>query len=67
MGVEVGPDWDEPSGTEASTASHQGAQQLGLAGTVSQHTVTRPAGMTRLGDSDFGGGPTTPMVPSTWR
>lgn len=64
MEVEVEPDWDEPPGT---AASHQGAHRLGLAGTVNKENVTEATGLATLNDDDFGGGPTTPMLPSTWR
>lgn len=66
LGVEVDPDWDDAAGAEPS-ASHHGAEKLGLAGTVSRDTATKAAGLSRLEDGDFGSGPTTPMVPSTWR
>lgn len=66
MGVGVDPDWNEPPGTEAPRASLQGAERLGVAGTANHDTVPRASSLTRL-DDDFGGGPTTPMLPSTWR
>ncbi|MFV8321265.1 PPE family protein [Mycobacterium sp. 23] len=67
MGVDVDPDWDEPPGSVVSTASRHGAERFGLAGTVSRDTATEAAGLARLSDSDFGDGPTTPMLPSNWR
>lgn len=67
MEVEVDPDWDEPCGTDASTASDHGAESFGLAGTVTRANAIQAAGLTTLKDDDFGGGPITPMVPSTWR
>ncbi|MDP7701573.1 PPE family protein [Mycobacterium sp. TY815] len=67
MDGDVEPDWDEPLGTPDSTASDRGAQRLGLAGTLSQDTVTQAAGLTRLHDGQFDDGPTLPMLPNTWR
>lgn len=67
MEVEVDPDWDEPCGTDVSTASDHGAESFGLAGTVTRANAIQAAGLTTLKDDDFGGGPITPMVPSTWR
>lgn len=48
------------------TASDQGAGPQGYAGTLPKNAA--PAvGLTRLAGDDFGSGPATPMVPSTWR
>ncbi|ALL56271.1 PPE family protein [Mycobacterium haemophilum DSM 44634] len=43
-----------------------GAESLGFAGTVRNEAVVEVAGLTTLAGDDFGGGPTMPMVPSTW-
>jgi hypothetical protein len=67
MGGDVDPDWDEPSGDPGSAASEGGAQRLGLAGTVSRDTAPPAAGLMRLDDGHFDGGPATPMLPTTWR
>lgn len=64
MEVEVEPEWEETPGT---AASHQGAHRLGLAGTVGKDAVAEATGLASLDDDDFGGGPTIPMLPSTWR
>ncbi|MBX9978918.1 MAG: hypothetical protein K2Z76_05010, partial [Mycobacterium gordonae] len=32
-----------------------------------KENVTEATGLATLNDDDFGGGPTTPMLPSTWR
>ena len=69
MNVEVEPDWGHPSGEEpvASTmASDRGAGNLGFARTASKETVAGAAGLTTLAGDEFGGGPSTPMVPRTW-
>lgn len=55
---------DMPSGFE-SEASESGASRLGFAGTVPQQSV-RPVGLITLAGDPFGGGPTMPMVPTTW-
>lgn len=67
MGVDVDPDWDEPRGSVVSTASHHGAERFGLAGTVSRGTAAEAAGLATLSGSEFSDGPTTPMLPSSWR
>lgn len=67
MGVDVDPDWDEAPGSDGSTASHHGADGFGFACTVSRDTVPKAAGIAKLSNSDFGDGPATPMLPSSWR
>ncbi|OBJ82459.1 PPE family protein [Mycobacterium asiaticum] len=67
MDVDVEPVFDGPPDDEAATTSGQGAGQQGLAGTVPHHAVGEAAGLTTLTDDAFGGGPTMPMLPNTWR
>lgn len=50
----------------STTASGQGAAALGLAGTAPTHAGIGAAGLTTLAGDEFGGGPRTPMTPSTW-
>jgi PPE-repeat protein len=59
MDVEVDPDWAAPQ------ASDSAAGTLGFAGTVSKGSAA-PTGLTALSGDEFGGGPTTPMLPNTW-
>ncbi len=69
MDVEVDPRWGTRQGEEAiasTVASDQGAGSLGFAGTIREETVAEAAGLTTLVGDQFGGGPTLPMVPSTW-
>lgn len=69
MNIDVDPDWGAPSGGEqvASTAaSGRGAGTLGFAGTVQKDSGAQAAGLVTLAGDEFGGGPTTPMVPGTW-
>jgi PPE-repeat protein len=67
MNIDVDPDWGTPPGESvaSTTASDQGAGNLGFAGTVSTGSA-RAAGLARLSDDEFGGGPTMPMLPKTW-
>jgi PPE-repeat protein len=49
------------------TASEHGAGPLGFAGTAARSGADAPpAGLTTLASDSFGGGSTTPMMPSTW-
>jgi PPE-repeat protein len=67
--IDVDPEWDALPGAEpvASTVgSDQGAGPLGFAGTVRSRAVAAAAGLTTLSGSEFGGGPTMPLVPVTW-
>ena len=47
-------------------ASENGAGPLGFAGTVHKDRVLAAAGLAKLADNEFGGGPLMPMVPGTW-
>jgi PPE-repeat protein len=59
MDVDVEPDWD------ATATSDRGAGPLGFSGTVT--TGSEPAtGLATLSDEGFGGGPSMPMLPTTW-
>jgi PPE-repeat protein len=69
MNDEVEPDWGDPSGEEpvASTAtSDRGAGTQGFAGTVHKDAA-EAAGLATLAGDEFGGGPSVPMVPGTWK
>jgi PPE-repeat protein len=70
MNVEVDPDWGGPPGEEpvvSTVASGQGAGTLGFAGTVREEAKAPAAGLTTLAGDDFGGGPSMPMLPGTWK
>jgi PPE-repeat protein len=68
MDYEVDPDWDASPPDQpvaAPMGSESGAGSLGFAGTTAN--VGEPAtGLATLRDDDFGGGPSTPMLPHTW-
>ena len=66
MNVDVDPDWGGPPAAGGSSASDQGAGALGFAGTARRDTAAAAAGLTMLTGDEFGGGPTTPMMPGTW-
>jgi PPE-repeat protein len=61
MNINVDPDWGAP----VAAPSDRGGGSLGFAGTV-QKRAASATGLATLGDDDFGGGPTMPMVPGTW-
>ncbi len=63
---EAGPFVDEQVGAGATAASGRGAGALGFAGTIRKDAV-EAAGLATLGGDEFGGGPSLPMVPGTWR
>jgi PPE-repeat protein len=68
--IEFDPEFDALSDDELSpsaAASNHGAGRLGLPGTVREDTATEATGFTNLPSDQFGGGPTMPMVPGTWR
>ena len=70
MNVEVDPDWGGPPGEEpvvSTVASGQGAGTLGFAGTAREEAKAPAAGLTTLAGDDFGGGPSMPMLPGTWK
>ncbi|MCA2317408.1 hypothetical protein JF775_24305 [Mycobacterium sp. WUMAC-025] len=62
----VPPDYGDEEELAAAIASAQGAGALGFAGTKQRHKAFQAAGLTKLADDDFGGGPRMPMVPGTW-
>lgn len=69
MDVDVDPDWGAPPGDEqelVAVGSNQGARNLGFAGTARVDAAAAAAGLTTMGDGDFGGGPRLPMLPGTW-
>ncbi|HET9889404.1 MAG TPA: PPE family protein, partial [Mycobacterium sp.] len=61
----VPPDFGDDE-EAAAVPSAQGAGALGFAGTTQQRKAFQAAGLTKLADDDFGGGPRMPMVPGTW-
>jgi PPE-repeat protein len=63
MNVDVDPDWDAPP---ATAASDRGGGTLGFAGTAPRESAAEAAGLATLAGGEFGGGPTTPMLPGTW-
>jgi len=64
--IAVPPDYGDAGGQAAATASGNGAGTLGFAGTALKKTALQAAGLAKLADDEFGGGPRTPMVPGTW-
>jgi PPE-repeat protein len=62
----VPPDFGDEEELAAAVASAQGAGALGFAGTTQRQRAFQAAGLTKLADGDFGGGPRMPMVPGTW-
>ncbi|MBY0441292.1 MAG: PPE family protein [Mycobacteriaceae bacterium] len=69
MNVAVDPDWRSPSDpppASSTVASDRVAGDLGFAGTIHKDEVVVVAGLTTMTGDDFGGGPTTPMLPGTW-
>ena len=63
--IDVDPDWGAAAGGPTS-ASDQGAGNLGFAGTAPKESAAGAAGLTTLAGDEFGGGPRTPMMPGTW-
>jgi PPE-repeat protein len=58
MNIHVDPEW--------ATASDRGAGSLGFAGAARKDTEIQAAGLNTIADDSFGGGATTPMVPTSW-
>jgi PPE-repeat protein len=54
---------ETPPDGDSSVASDQAAEPVAAVTTCSR----RPAGLTRLAGNAFGGGPTAPMMPGSWR
>ncbi|OBI43536.1 hypothetical protein A5706_04980 [Mycobacterium sp. E796] len=50
----------------SAVASGSGAGRLGFAGTAHKGQAAGAAGLTKLANDEFGGGPRVPMVPGTW-
>jgi PPE-repeat protein len=69
MNIEVDPNWGTPP-TEPPVApvaaSGQGAGPLGFADTLGKQGAEQASGLTTLSADQFGGAPTTPMMPGTW-
>lgn len=63
MNVDVDPDWAAP---EDSLASQVGAGRFGFTGTVGKESAGDASGLATLVEDEFGGGPKSPMLPSTW-
>jgi PPE-repeat protein len=63
--VGVPPDYGDEE-LLAAAASGTGAGRLGFAGTTQKKKAFQVAGLTKLADDDFGGGPRMPMVPGSW-
>lgn len=55
-----------PDAAPTTTASDLGAQRMGFAATARRSAVVDAAGLTMLAGDEFGSGPSTPMIPSTW-
>ncbi len=63
--IGVPPDYGDDERL-AAAASGAGAGTLGFTGTARKEHTFRAAGLTKLTDGEFGGGPSTPMMPGTW-
>lgn len=63
MNVDVEPQWEGSSSTEASEA---GAQPMGFAGTQPGETVSGATGLTTLTGDDFSAAPRMPLLPGSW-
>lgn len=65
---DLGPGDESSEQLVASVAaSDRGAGPVGFAGAVTRPGAARPAGLSTLPGDAFGGGPTVPMMPGTWR
>lgn len=60
------PDYGDEERAAGAVASAAGAGALGFAGTARKGRAFRAAGLTKLTDGEFGGGPRMPMTPGTW-
>jgi len=60
MNVDVEPEWTVPT-----AESHRGAGALGFSGTIARGGE-QATGLATLSDDGFGGGPSMPMLPTTW-
>lgn len=64
--IGIAPDYGDDERLAAAVASGAGAGTLGFAGTARKENTFRAAGLTKLTDREFGGGPRMPMMPGTW-
>ncbi|WP_301119533.1 PPE family protein [Mycolicibacterium fortuitum] len=65
--MDLQPDPPVDAAPESSpTASDRGAGPLGFSGVRDKATAMRTTGLTTLGEVGLGGGPSAPMLPSTW-
>ncbi|MEX3657406.1 hypothetical protein ABFW09_32480, partial [Mycolicibacterium fortuitum] len=65
--MDLQPDPPVDAAPESSpTASDRGAGPLGFSGVRDKATAMRTTGLTTLGEAGLGGGPSAPMLPSTW-
>ncbi|OBF59771.1 hypothetical protein A5756_04740 [Mycobacterium sp. 852002-53434_SCH5985345] len=64
--IGIPPDYGDEERLAATMASGAGAGTLGFAGTARKENGFRAAGLTKLTDGEFGGGPRIPMMPGTW-
>ncbi|MDI3314028.1 MAG: PPE family protein [Mycobacterium sp.] len=62
--LDSGPD---ASPGDQDAASDHGAGTFGFTGTARKDTASAVAGLATLAGDEFGGGPTMPMVPGTWK
>ncbi|CQD09117.1 PPE family protein [Mycobacterium europaeum] len=64
--ADMDADFGVPPDHADAVASGAGAGALGFAGTARKEHAFRAAGLTKLTDGEFGGGPRRPMMPGTW-
>jgi PPE-repeat protein len=67
MDVQVEPDWARRELVGATLGSGQGGGTMGFTGTARGSAAVGAAGLTTLAGDGFGGGPSVPMVPGTWK
>ncbi len=65
MDLDSGTDTAPPPEEARVSASNRGAGPMGFSGTTSKSDAPA-AGLTRLPGDSFGGGPVSPMLPTTW-